>query len=181
MKNKAHVGNVTLIVDKPTGHPEALILLGRKRPKRKSDDKRKRKKVGSGLWVPPGGGTKISDRSQKHGARREVQEETGLLFPLHHFHKVGILKGFFDGRLEWIVHLYMVTTGDSAATLSPNEEYTDMRWFPVMLLPFDQMLPGDEDWMPRILKGQKLSIQIYCDGKDDLFVSSSIKKINSFN
>ena len=120
-----HVANVTLILDGQIDDRNRKLLLGLKRPKNQADEKRKRKKVGSGLFVPPGGGVKPSDKSQRHGAQREVFEETGFRFPLKDFKKVGTLRGYMDSYQKplWLVHLYLVTTGRSDLRVSPNEEF----------------------------------------------------------
>ncbi|MFA6554552.1 MAG: NUDIX domain-containing protein [Candidatus Paceibacterota bacterium] len=161
MKNKTNVGNVIIVLDKPLGRDDVRILLGRKGPRKKSDDKRKRKRVGIGCWVPPGGGTESDDKSQKHSARRELLEETGFLFPLKSFKKVGVMRVFLSDILIWVVHIYLVDTTDPNLDYAIGEddgEYLDMRWFSLEKLPFAKMLEGDGDWLPRIMKGEKLSI-----------------------
>lgn len=163
MKKHSHVGNVTLILNGHLGGRNVSILLGLKRPKKKEDEKRKRKKVGSDFWVPPGGATEVKDKSQKHSAMREVFQETGLRYSLDAFKKVGILRGYFDSSRipNWIVHIYLVTSSINSQSLKINEEYTDMRWFPLSKLPFQRMLLGDRKWLPRLVRGEKLSIRIF--------------------
>lgn len=182
---KTHIGNVVLILDHLANTSNASILMGRKRSPKKSDQKRKRKKVGSGKWVPPGGGTESSDKSQKHAAQREILQETGLFFPLSGFKKVGTLKGYFDRSSAplWLVHLYMVIADKQASqsTFVPNEEYVDMRWFSLANLPFADMLPGDRDWIPRLIQGEKLSIKLFFEGQARDLVSEEIKPIRAFN
>ncbi len=181
MKTKTNIGNVTLVLDGPIGARNTYLLLGLKRPKRKGDGKRQRKRVGSSRWIPPGGGTERIDKSQKHSARREVFQETGLLFSLRDFRKVGILNAFINDQRVWMVHLYLITKGSRNAVLSPNEEYVDMRWFKASELPFGKMLNGDDLWIPRLLKGQKLIIWLHFKGDLNRLVSNQVKKIRSFN
>jgi len=181
MKTNHSVGNVTLVTGNTIGSKKDFLLLGLKRPKEKSDEKRKRKIVGSNCWVPPGGATESFDKSQKHSAQRELLQETGLSVPLKSFEKVGILKGYFDNKLRWVVHLYRVVTSGTYPLQYPRKEYVDMQWFPVFRLPFDKMIPGDKSWIPRILKGEKLSISIFAGSEVNNLKFTKIKKIKSFN
>lgn len=178
MKTKPHVGNVTLILDGPIGNPGVNLLLGRKRPKRKSDAKRKRQKVGCGLFVPPGGGTEPEDKSQKHAAQREVLQETGLRLPLNAFRKAGTLRGYMeDGRPIWFVHLYLVSIQHAEPRVIPGEEFTEIKWFPATRLPFHEMLSGDKDWIPEIIQGKKISVRIVFDYDTDIAKEVIVKEI----
>ena len=180
MKIKTHIGNVAVILNSPVGKPENSLLLGLKRPKNKSDNKRKRRRIGIGRWVLPGGVTKCSDKSQKHAVQREVCEETGLLFPLQSFRKAGVLRGYINSpdTPQWLVHIYLVIdlTG---RTITPNKkEYTAMKWFPLSKLPFDKMLQGDREWLPRIARGEKLSIKIRANENADKAFSIDIRPVH---
>jgi 8-oxo-dGTP pyrophosphatase MutT (NUDIX family) len=183
MKNKTHIGNVTLVLSGKSGDSGKFLLLGLKRPKKKSDNKRKRKKVGSGRWVPPGGGTEPSDKSQKHSARREVFEEMGLHFPLASFKRMGTLWGYeAPSKIPiWKVYLYVVEAKGLPSEIAPNEEYTAVKWFPIKKLPFDKMLTGDRKWIPRLIRGDKLSIRITFHDDEGKVSSCVIKDIKSFN
>jgi 8-oxo-dGTP diphosphatase len=183
MKTQTHIGNVILVVKKQDGSKTPLLLLGKKRPKKKADAKRKRKKVGSGKQVPPGGGREPIDKSQKHGAQRELSQESGLSFPLRAFKKMGTLRGYIVPSKTpiWLVHLYSVDAGHLEQKLVPNEEFSEMGWFPVNKLPFKEMLTGDRTWMPRMLKGEKLSIRIGFDRTTDRMLWCVVKTIKSFN
>jgi 8-oxo-dGTP pyrophosphatase MutT (NUDIX family) len=183
MKNATHIGNATLVLKRFGEHQEPHILMGLKRPKDKEDDKRKRKRIGIGLWVPPGGGTESDDKTQKHAAQREVCQETGLLFPLRSFHKAGVLRGYLDSSNvpTWLVHLYTVDVRDFNQLIVPNEEYVEMRWFPLSRLPFRKMLQGDKKWLPRLAKGEKLLIKLVKDKNKNNAFSITTIPIKSFN
>ncbi|GEM_PF-2516465 len=183
MKKTTHIGNITLVINNSLDRKNPCILLGRKKLKRKSDDKRKRKRIGMGRWVPPGGATEKSDKSQKHAAQRELYEETGLLFPIRAFRKVGILKGYLDSTTvpTWLVHIYIVNTDSSNQTFVVNEEYEEMRWLSLAKLPFENMLQGDVEWLPRIAGGEMLSIKLVATENADKAFSVKIVPIKSFN
>jgi len=177
-----HIGNVVLIVGKPAGCRTTQLLMGKKRPKKKDDQNRKRKKIGSNCWVPPGGGTESYDKSQKHAAQREILQETGLSFPLKSFKKVGVLRGFISSQTEplWIVHLYLVVEKFNRLFVF-GEEYVDMKWFPVTKLPFRHMLPGDIYWIPRLIKGEMLAVDLCFKDEVGVLESKDIRAIDSFN
>lgn len=183
MKTITHIGNVTIILDRSNSQNNPHILMGRKRPRGKKDEKRKRKRIGVGLWVPPGGATECSDKSQKHAAQRELRQETGLVFPLKSFQKVGILRGYINSTdvPTWIVHIYIVDASKTEQVFVPNEEYFEMRWFHLSQLPFEKMLQGDREWLPKIVKGQKLSIRIFTSENVGKAFSIVTEQISSFN
>lgn len=182
MKITTHVGNVSIVLDRTIGRDNPRILMGRKRPKEDEDQKRKRKRVGVGRWVPPGGATENDDKSQKHAAQRELRQETGLVFPLKSFQKAGVLRGY-KGSADtptWLVHIYLVDASLVDGEFVPNEEYVEMRWFHLSELPFEKMLQGDKDWLPKIVNGQKLSIRIVANKIANENFSIKITPIRSF-
>ncbi|MFA6315331.1 MAG: NUDIX domain-containing protein [Candidatus Paceibacterota bacterium] len=183
MKIATHIGNVTIVLDRTLGQDDPQILIGLKKPKGKKDGKRKRKRIGVGRWVPPGGATENDDKSQKHAAQRELRQETGLDFPLKLFQKVGVLRGYINSTdiPTWLVHIYLVDASEREKTFVPNEEYVEMRWFKLSKLPFEKMLQGDRNWLPKIAKGQKLSIRIVANENADRAFSIDIRPIHSFN
>lgn len=184
MKTPQHTGNVTIVLRRPADRKPVHILLGLKPPRNKSDARRKRKRIGCNLWVPPGGGTESYDKSQKHAARRELEEETNLRFPLSAFRKVGVLKGY-NGSVEkllWLVHIYLVTTTDNPhQDPVPGQGLLELRWFAKSNLPFDRMLTGDRYWIPRIIAGKKLKIKIVFREDESDVMAIIVKIIRSFN
>jgi 8-oxo-dGTP pyrophosphatase MutT (NUDIX family) len=183
MKTKPkNIGNVTLVLD-TASHANRRLLLVLKAPKDKADAKRKRKRVGAGRWVPPGGGTEPFDKSQKHAAQRELREETKLRFPLKVFRKVGVLEGYNGSadELLWLVHLYLIVVNGIKQRIVPGHKLLESRWFPISRLPFRQMLTGDRDWIPRIINGEKLVIKIVFDKDESNVKSKAVKPIRSFN
>jgi 8-oxo-dGTP pyrophosphatase MutT (NUDIX family) len=181
MKTAKHIGNVTLVLDRNGASKRLLLVL--KPPKSKADAKRKRKRVGAGLWVPPGGGTEAFDKSQKHAAQRELREETALQYPLRSFQKVGVLKGYNGSadELLWLVHLYLVIKNSDKQHPVAGDNVLKLKWFPTSRLPFKRMLTGDRDWIPRIIKGDKLMIQIVFNKDESDVKSKLVKRIRSFN
>lgn len=135
------------------------------------------------MWVPPGGGTEFSDKSQKHAAQRELREETGLRLPLKAFRKAGALKGHNGSadELLWLVHIYLVADDCDERRLVLGHDLTELRWFPVSRLPFKRMLTGDRDWIPKIINGEKLMIDIVFDENESDVKSKSIRTVRSFN
>src|SRR5215470_6585075 len=62
-----------------------------------------------GMWAIPGGHLNRDDASLEAAARREVQEETGLDIPLHHFQQVHTFQDFADPRGKYVCLLYVLS------------------------------------------------------------------------
>lgn len=182
MKQK-HVGNLVIVLDRPPGKNYLRILLGKKKPRQKEDGTRKRKRIGIGCWVPPGGGTEEIDKSQKHSAQRELGQEFGIRLPLRHFRKVAILRGYVrpEKTPRWFVHTYLVVIGKNTKISISKKEYSLVWWHPIWRLPFNKMLPGDRAWIPRLVRGEKLSITSMSDSYEQTDPVVTVKTIRSFN
>jgi 8-oxo-dGTP pyrophosphatase MutT (NUDIX family) len=172
---KTHVGNITLTIRNKSGSTQ--LLLGLKKRKKKNRKGGGGKVVGRGRWVPPGGGKEDSDKSHIHGAQRELQEETGIRLPLHAFRRCGTLIGYFEKETtpRWKVFIYIAKIDSKTNFRIESEAYEKMNWFNTGDLPLSQMIESDREWMPRMLKGEKLTIIIH-QTEDHKTISFEIRK-----
>lgn len=120
---------------------------------------RKKRGVGSGQWVGPGGKVEGGE-TPRECVIREVREEVDLrlLDP----RKVGEFAFYSDG---WSgqVHVYRATAYEGTASES---EEARPRWFPVDDLPYAEMWPTDRDWLPLALSGEPFRGRfVYADGE----------------
>lgn len=182
MEKYPHVGNLAVIIrQKSLKNGNNLngrkqILLGLKWPKRKKDEQRKRKKIGTSRWIMSGGGTETGDKSQKHSVQREVWEESRLRIPLSGFKKVVTLRSNVlpTRRPLWLVHIYMVRVIGNPLVVPDRGTYEKMKWFSLHYLPAN-MFPTDRKWLKRLLIGHKLSIEILFT--DETLKSTKLSRI----
>jgi 8-oxo-dGTP diphosphatase len=115
----------------------------------------KMKKVGAGLLNGYGGKEKSSDISLRHTACRELFEESGegiLVEPENLVPRCLIDFYFFDNHTDepnWSVAFYLAF--NFSGTASTTVEMADPTWHPLDTIPYDQMLPADQEFVPKIL------------------------------
>jgi len=107
----------------------------------------KKRGVGSGQWVGPGGKVE-SGETPRECVVREVREEVGIdvLDP----EKAGEFVYRSD---DWdaLVHVFRATEYEG----TPEETAeADPAWFPVDDLPLDEMWQTDREWLPPVLDGE---------------------------
>jgi len=86
------------------------------------------RRADSGEWAFPGGKLEPGETARQ-AAVREFQEETGVPVPS------GRYRGMYENFLCFSIH------GEAEFDTSPNEEFTEMGWFPLDALP-EPMLRG---------------------------------------
>jgi len=114
------------------------------------------KKAGFGRGKYAGFGGKVKPgESFAAAARREMEEESGVVVSEDHLEYAGCLSFLFPARPEWSqrVHVFLAQswTGDPVESdeMAPS-------WFNVQNLPFEQMWQDDADWLPLILAGRRI-------------------------
>jgi 8-oxo-dGTP diphosphatase len=130
---------------------------------------RKKRGVGSGQWVGPGGKVEAGE-TPRDCVVREVREEVGIevLDP----EKAGVFVYRSD---DWdaVVHVFRATEYDG----TPEEtEEADPAWFPVEDLPFEEMWQTDREWLPVVLDGGTFRGRfVYSDGEpEDVTVETGV-------
>ena len=122
---------------------EDLFLLGRK-------------KRGFGAGYYNGFGGKIEDgESFRACAVREVFEEVSLLVKQEDLQAGAILVFLFPYAPE-LCHISSVFIVDHFHGIPLESEEMEPHWFTLENTPFDHMWAGDEEWIPRIWRGEKL-------------------------
>lgn len=108
---------------------------------------------------------------------RESQEEIGVT-PTE-FEKVAELT--FDELFKEepaIMRVYVFTASSWTGTPAESEEMAP-KWFAKNQIPYDTMWPDDPYWLPRVVKGEKLSANFKLD-KDDSIISQDVKVVEEF-
>lgn len=116
----------------------------------------KTRNIGAGRFNGYGGGIEEGESSAA-AMIREAHEESGIILSESGLKKMAVIN-VHNTRVngETFVcklHVYLVQewSGEPWESL----EMINLRWFDFSRLP-ENMLPGDSQWLPRILKGTKL-------------------------
>ncbi|XP_037671158.1 7,8-dihydro-8-oxoguanine triphosphatase [Choloepus didactylus] len=110
----------------------------------------KKRGFGAGRWNGFGGKVQEGETIED-GAKRELQEESGLIADT--LHKVGQIVFEFVGDPERMdVHIFRA---DSTQGTPMESEEMRPQWFRLDQIPFDDMWPDDSYWLPLLLQKKK--------------------------
>jgi len=118
------------------------------------------KKYGNLMGIWNGFGGKLEEgESVDNAAVRELQEEADIV-PLEMKKRGLIFFEFeengnpFEGKPELEVHIFAVTkfSGEPKETVEMRP-----RWFELKNIPFDDMWPDDQYWLPLLLAGKSFT------------------------
>ena len=116
------------------------------------DDKlllaRKLQKIGAGLWNGPGGKIEAGE-TPSQAIVRECEEE--LCIRPTEFVAAGEIYFYFPDDPKWNMHCFVYRVMAWDGTPAPTAEMASPSWFDRKELPFSEMWPDDEIWLPRII------------------------------
>ncbi|EKE20389.1 MAG: hypothetical protein ACD_8C00006G0001 [uncultured bacterium] len=113
----------------------------------------------SGKLSGPGGNREECDKSLKDALVREVKVELDVNIALDEIEKRAEFKIFRPGKKPILLHVY--TMGRYQGDFKASDEMDIPWWFPIEYLPIELMVPGDEHWVYRMLKGEFLGGEIH--------------------
>lgn len=121
----------------------------------------------SGKWNGLGGKSE-KDESPWGTARREIREESGLEFQLEEFKSLGFLQFplFKPHKNEdWLVYLFVVNLREDQLSLPLHKsDEGELHWIPKADLLKLNLWPGDELFIPYILRGEPLVGTLWYEG-----------------
>lgn len=122
----------------------------------------KKRGFGANLWNAPGGKIEFGETA-KIAAIRETKEEVGATPELDE--PLGEILYHDKIHGSWKVTVYR-----SEAFSGDIYESEEMRpqWFTFDAIPYDQMWPGDELWVPFVLSNTKFYAELWFDGSGKL-------------
>lgn len=110
-------------------------------------------KFGAGKWNGPGGKIEPGE-SPREAVIREVQEETGLV--IYDVKYRGMLDFYFGKKPKPDWTCYVFSTESYKGT-PRNLGEGELKWFDFVDIPYKEMWPDDEYWLPLILKGKNFN------------------------
>lgn len=134
----------------------------------------KKRGFGAGRWNGFGGKVQEGE-SIEDGARRELQEESGLTAGT--LHKAGHLVFEFVGIPELMdVHVFCT---DSAQGTPQESDEMRPRWFHLDQIPFGDMWPDDSYWFPLLLQRKKFQGHFKFQGHDTI-LDYRLQEVDTF-
>ena len=114
------------------------------------------KKRGFGTGKYNGVGGKINPSETPEEAMIREAEEEICITPTEYY-KVGnvdFLEFYKGEKVNLVFHLYVATDW-----VGEPKESDEMKpeWFDIDKIPYDQMFPDDEYWLPYVLEGKKIN------------------------
>lgn len=120
----------------------------------------KKRGFGAGRWNGFGG--KVNEgETIEEAAKREVEEEAGI--KLNNITASGVIEFEFLGDPE-ILEVHFFRSEDFSGEPTESEEMRPA-WFSVDKIPFKDMWPDDEYWMPLFLKRREFRGRFVFDEK----------------
>ena len=107
-------------------------------------------RFGGGWWNAPGGKL-VEGETPEDAVTREVKEETNL--DVTHLREHSVLTFYFGETTEpdYLVHIFSTTEFMGEPR---DSEEGRLEWFDERSLPYDQMWPDDQIWLPDMLAGR---------------------------
>lgn len=129
----------------------------------------KKRGFGEGRWNGFGGKVEEGETIDA-AAKREVEEEAGI--NVTEMGEVGVINfSFAENDKELEVHVFVVT----AYTGEPREtEEMRPEWFVPADIPYTDMWPDDEYWLPLLLAGKRFRGRFHFDRPSDGTYTSKI-------
>ncbi len=126
---------------------------------------------GQGMWNGFGGKVEPNE-TIIDAAVRELFEESHLQTTSVNLQYVARILLSFVGNLRFICHVYLVSNWSG----QPSET-TEMqpRWFSINQLPADTMWPADRLWIPRVLDGEMIEVEINYNHDGSAVTTSNIR------
>ena len=131
----------------------------------------KKRGFGAGRWNGFGGKVKPNE-TVKDTLVREFREECGI--EVLSTEQFGLINFHYDDDLTMEVNFFEVI--DYTGTPTESDEMKP-DWFDVNALPFPNMWPDDQHWMPLFLAHKKFKGDIYFKGLDTIS-KLDLKEVN---
>ena len=126
---------------------------------------RKKRGFGQGKHVMPGGKLEAGE-SLEEACVREVAEETGLVISAEDLVPMGAVTFLFPAKPEWDVYVAMFACEHFEGEPVETDELAP-EWYPTTAPPFDRMWDDAKYWMPVLLAGRQVDVEITLNDDND--------------
>lgn len=119
----------------------------------------KKRGFGEGKWNGYGGKVEEGETVEE-AAVREIGEEGNVIVKTEDLESIGIIDFHFSDKPEWNqkVHIFKVLKWEG----EPEEtEEMKPQWFSFADIPYDKMWAGDDIWLKKVIKGEKVFGEIH--------------------
>lgn len=142
----------------------------------------KTRKIGEGCWNGYGGG-KEGEETIEETAVRELEEESGLIVRIEDLEKIAVQRAYShksDGRVVFaLVHFYVARNCTGEVKETP--EMITPTWFLPHEIPWDELMPADKLWLPRVFAGERLVVTVhYGPYQKELLEPIEIEEVENF-
>ncbi|MFH0846144.1 MAG: 8-oxo-dGTP diphosphatase [Patescibacteria group bacterium] len=136
----------------------------------------KKRGFGEGRWNGFGGKVEENE-SIEEATKREFLEESGIT--VNNLEKMGIMEFIFHTNLEEILEVHIFKSEDFSGELIESEEMKP-QWFHIKEIPFNDMWPDDEHWIPLFLENKKFKGK-FLFGEGDSILEKTLEEVLSIN
>ena len=167
---------VATVVFLITGNVDKKICLAKKKLNVHSKDGKELKN--SAMWNGYGGKREEEDVSIRDTAVRELYDESGVVASPRNLLPAGNIRFYWpdnnsDAPNMDVFFFFLATfEGDPKET----EEMESPQFFEINKIPFEEMLPADRIFLPRMLAGEKVVADVFFGKKDENGLPSFVIK-----
>lgn len=124
---------------------------------------RKTRKIGAGCWNGYGGGIENGESPEVAAVRELHEESKGVIARIEDLEKVAVVD-FHNTKTDgsiFVCRVYFYIVDIWQGEARETEEMATPTWFSVDQLPFDEMMPADPEYIPLLLKGKKIKVNVW--------------------
>ena len=134
----------------------------------------KKRGFGAGWWNGFGGKVREGENLE-HSVVRELKEESGLTAQAKDLTEVARMRFYLPDGTVILGHTYLLSIWEG----SPQEsEEMRPQWFALDTVPYQQMWPGDERWLPEVFSGRSITGEIRFGATTSEVISVRIEDAN---
>jgi 8-oxo-dGTP diphosphatase len=136
---------------------DGKVLLAKK-PRSEGGER----KIGEGAWNGYGGGVE-GNESLREATVRELREEAGVASEPSNLKLKGIVHchNKKDTGGEFVLELFAYVLDSWTGEPKETEEMKTPTWFLPQGVPWEEMMPPDQDWLPHVLAGKHVRASTY--------------------